>query len=221
MKLIALLLVLGSTHGADTGQVHGVVRSSDGGRPVAYANVEVAGQGLAAWTDAGGVYRLDALPEGRWRVRVVHPNHDPLSFEVFVAAGRSLALDVVLQAKPGPAVDALADFAPFRVEYTLPALLNGDEVSALIAARYPAHLLELGAAGEAVLRLWLDERGQVVRGIVASSSGYPGLDSIAVAVAARMRFRAAKNRGEAVRVIVQIPVVFTTPPAPPVTASGG
>ena len=95
---------------------------------MAYANIEVVGRGVSDWTDASGEYALDDLPEGRWRIRVVHPNHDPLSLEVFVPGGRGLSLDLTLQAKDGPEVDALRDFEPFRVEYVLPALLNGDEV---------------------------------------------------------------------------------------------
>ena len=218
MTFLAVILALAAVPPAEPpeslalGNVRGVIRSSEQGRPVAYANIEVVGRGVSDWTDAGGEYALDDLPEGRWRIRVVHPNHDSLSFEVFVPAGRGLALDLTLRARAGPAVDALRDFEPFRVEYVLPALLNGEEVTALIGRQYPTALLDVGATGETVLRLWLDERGQVVRGLVSRSSGYPALDSVAEKVAQKMKFRPAKNRDEAVRVIVQIPVVFTAPP---------
>ena len=215
-SLLALAAVL--TPGTAAGNVHGFVRSSDGARPVAYANIEVVGRGISAWTDASGRYALDGLPEGRWRIRVVHVNHDPLQLEVVVPDGRALSLDLTLHARPGSMVDALQDFEPFQVEYTLPALLNGDEVSALIQGQYPAELQEARAGGETILRLWLDERGQVVRSLVSRSSGHPALDSLAERVAGRMRFRPAKNRDQAVRVIVQIPVYFTVP-APPEPAS--
>lgn len=200
------------------GSVHGVIRSSDGG-PVAYADVEVVGRGVADWTDAAGRYRLQDLPGGRWRIRVAHPNHDSLSLEVLVADGRDLTLDLTLRARPGPTVDALADFEPFHVEYTLPALLNAAEVTELIRAQYPPLLAAAGAGGETILRLWLDERGLVVRSLVSRSSGYPALDSVAGRVAGRMRFRPARNRDDPVRVTVHIPVFFTVP-APSEAAAG-
>lgn len=220
MSSASVLLALVLAANPATGEVHGVVRSSAGDRPVAYANVEVVGRGVSDWTDAAGRYDLPGLPEGRWRVRVVHPNHEALLFDVLVADGRALALDVTLQARAGPAREVLGDFEPFRVEYVLPALLNTDEVTELIRQHYPPELEGAEAAGETVLRLWLDERGQVVRGLVSQSSGHPALDSVAEHLADRMRFRPAKNRDQAVRVIVQIPVVFTLP-EPPAVASAG
>lgn len=200
------------------GSVHGVIRSSDGG-PVAYANVELLDHGVADWTDAAGEYHLPDLPGGRWRILVVHPNHDSLTLDVFVPGDRGVALDLTLQARPGPAVDALADFEPFQVEYTLPALLNTEEVTALIRGQYPPDLASRGVGGETILWLWLDERGIVVRSVVSRSSGQPALDSVAGTVANRMRFRAARNRDDPVRVIVQIPVMFTIPEIAEETAS--
>ncbi|HUE77081.1 MAG TPA: TonB family protein [Longimicrobiales bacterium] len=193
------------------GSVHGVIRSSDGGQPVAYANIEVIGQGVADWSDDAGEYHLADLPGGRWRIQVAHPNHDSLTLDVIVPADRGVALDLTLRARPGPAVDALADFEPFHVEYTLPALLNTEEVTALIRGQYPTRLAERGVGGETILWLWLDERGLVVRSVVSRSSGHPALDSVAGTVANRMRFRAARNRDDPVRVIVQIPVSFRIP----------
>lgn len=208
--------------------VAGVIRSSDGGRPVAYAQVRVLNDSIADsiadWTSDLGEYALQGLPRGRWAIRVLHANHDPLEIEVFVPGDRTVRLDVTLEARPGPEVDALSDFEPFQVAYTLPALLNELAVRRMIEQRYPRALIERGVGGEAVLRLWLDERGQVVRSMLSSSSGAPALDSIALEVSDEMRFRPAKNRGEMVRVIVRIPVTFTVPDSalarPPGEASG-
>ena len=194
------------------GLIQGVIRSSAGDRPVAYANIEVVGGGVSDWSTGTGEYALRGLPEGRWRLRVVHANHESLFLDVFLPAGRGLSLDLTLQARPGPAVDALGDFRPFRVEYTLPALLNTAEVTTLIQEQYPPELAAVEAGGETVLMLWLDERGQVVRTTVSRTSGHPALDSVAERVARQMRFRPARNRDQAVRVIVQIPVFFTVPP---------
>lgn len=114
----------------------------------------------------------------------------------------------VAPAAAAPPEERLDEFEPFRVAYTLPALLNGDEVTASITRAYPPDLARDGLGGEAVLLLWLDEEGRVARSVVSSSSGHPALDDIALEVAAEMRFRPARNREQAMRVVVQIPVVF-------------
>jgi TonB family protein len=205
--IAALAMAAGTTQGP---AVEGVVRSSTG-EPIAYAQVRVIDDSAADWTDAEGNYRLEGMARGRWRIRVVHPGHEPLDVQVFIPGDRTIHVDVTLDARPGPAPEPLSDFEPFRVAYTLPALLNTDEVARVIQDRYPPALARQGIGGETVLRLWLDERGQVVRGILSSSSGAAALDSIALEVADRMRFRPAKNRDQAVRVIVRIPVLFTVP----------
>lgn len=211
MGAAAFLLAAGLALQATDAGVYGVVLSSDGDRPLAYAHVRVVGDTISDWTDGRGVYRLDGLADGRWRIRVAHPGHDSLDLDVFVPGDRDVSLDITLGAKPGPAPEPLADFEPFQVAYTLPALLNSDEITAIIQRRYPPPLVERRVGGESVLRLWLDERGQVVRSILSASSGQPGLDSLALEVADSMRFRPAKNRENRVRVIVRIPVIFQVP----------
>lgn len=199
--------------------VEGVVRSS-AGDPLPYAHVRVLDGPASDWTDRGGQYQLDGLATGRWRVRFTHPAHDSVELQVLVGDG-PLSLDVTLTARPGPAPEPLADFEPFQVAYTLPALLNSGRIARLIQRLYPPDLVEAGAGGEAVLRLWLDERGQVVRGELAGSSGHVALDDIALTVADSMLFRPAKNRDRMVRVIVRIPVVFQVPrPGGDTTADG-
>ena len=204
--LAALLLV--SALPQHPGGVHGVVRSSDGDRPIPYARVRVVGDSISDWTDGSGAYALTGLEPGRWTVRVAHPGHDSLELDVFVPGDRDVSLDITLRSRPGPPVDALSDFEPFQVAYTLPALLNGVEVAGLIRKVYPEDLARRGVGGESVLQLWLDEQGQVVRSVLSSSSGQPALDSAAMTVSEQMRFRPAKNRDQPVRVIVRIPVMF-------------
>lgn len=191
--------------------VEGVVRTSADGSPLAYARVHVLGDSIADWTDDRGAYRIEGLSRGEWQLRVVHPGHDTLDLALFVPGDRPVHLDLTLDARPGPAVDALADFEPFQMDYTLPALLNTAHIARLLQRLYPPRLTRDGLGGEAVLRLWLDESGRVVRGRVSSSSGYSQLDSIALIVSDSMRFRPARNRQSGVRVIVRIPVVFTVP----------
>lgn len=209
MTGLAAALLAVATLAAQAPGVEGVIRSTEGDRPVAYAQVRVVGDSAADWTDSRGAYRLEGLAEGRWRIQVSHPGHDSLELDVVVPGDRAVRLDMTLRAHPGPAVDALAEFEPFQVAYTLPALLNSDAVSRIIQRLYPPSLVERGVGGEAVLRIWLDERGRVVRSMVSSSAGHPALDAIALAVSDSMRFRPARNRDDSVRVIVRMPVVFT------------
>lgn len=212
MKAVIAALILGlATASPQAAAVEGVVRNAEDGVPIAYAEIRVVGDTLLDWTDDRGRYRLEGLPRGEWTIRVVHPGHDSLDFGVVVPGDRDIRLDITLQARPGPAPEPLADFEPFQVAYTLPALLNTGEVADMIQRRYPVELAARGLGGETVLRIWLDERGRVVRGLVSSSSGQPALDSIALAVSDSMRFRPARNRETAVRVIVRMPVLFTVP----------
>lgn len=208
VAVLVLALAAPQVHG---GAIEGVVRSAGSGDPIAYAEILVMGDSAADWTDDQGRYRLEELERGWWQLRVVHMAHQPLEVEVFVPGDRTLRLDITLEPRPEPTPEPLSDFEPFRVEYTLPALLNTVEVTRRIQERYPPELVDRGVGGEAVLRLWLDERGQVVRSVVSESSGVARLDSIALEVSDRMRFRPAKNQDQAVRVIVRIPVSFTVP----------
>ncbi len=212
---VLLLATAGSAPPQGPPAVEGVVRSSERDRPLAYARVQVVGDTIADWTDERGAYRLEGLPRGEWRLRVAHTGHDSLDLTVAVPGDRAVRVDVTLNAVPGPVVEPLADFEPFRMEYTLPALLNHTDMAVLMQQLYPPDLTRQGVGGEAVLRLWLDERGRVVRSLVSQSSGQAALDSVALAVSDSMRFRPARSGPAGVRVIVLIPVSFTVPDTVP------
>jgi TonB family protein len=208
--VLGLLLAGAAGAGAQAG-VEGTVTTTEGGRPLAYAHVEVVGGDASDWTDERGLYRLGGLEPGEWQLRVAHPGHDSLQVGLVVPSDRSIRLDITLRARPGPAVDALADFEPFEIKHTLPALLNSDEVSRLMQRLYPPDLARQRVGGEAVLMIWLDEGGQVVRSELTASSGQRALDAVALTVTDSMRFRPARNQDRAVRVYVRIPVIFTVP----------
>lgn len=188
--------------------VEGTVRGREG-RPLAFAQVHVVGDTLSGWTDETGLFRLEGQPSESWNLRVTHPGYRAVDRAVVLPDAGSLEMDLRLDALPGPTPDPLSLFEPFHTAYTLPALLNVREVTAAIQRIYPPHLAEEGVGGETVLRLWLDQEGRVARSIVSVSSGHRELDAVALRVSRDMRFRPARNRGEGVRVIVQIPVIFT------------
>jgi TonB family protein len=187
--------------------VVGTVRGSRD-QPLAFARVSVVGDTITGWTDEDGIYRLEGGSQRPWQVRVTHPDHEPAERRVRLPASGQMALDFSLEPLPGPTRDPLGDFRPFAVSYTLPSLMNTAQVTAAIEARYPLDLVESRAGGEAVLKLWLDEYGRVARSAVATSSGHPRLDTIALTTARDMRFRPAMSGDVGVRVIVHMPVVF-------------
>jgi TonB family protein len=195
-----------------TVSVQGTVRSATG-RALAFAHVEVVADTLSGWSDEDGTYRLEGAPADRWLIRATHPGYRTTEETVVLPARGDVALDLTLEAVPGPAPEPLSDFQPFHVEYTLPALLNRDEVTAAIERSYPERLEGRRMEGSAVLQLWLDEQGRVARSALSRSSGERELDRLALSVSRDMRFRPAMNRDEPVRVIVLMPVRFSVPAA--------
>src|SRR5256714_4996624 len=107
-------------------------------------------------------------------------------------------------------------------ESEAPVALNPDAPIA-----YPPALYEQKIEGDVTLRLFVDSTGRLVSEStrVAETSGYPALDSAALAGASKLRFAPAKRHGVAVATVFLQPVEFrqvgTTPtgtvtlPAPP------
>jgi TonB family protein len=84
---------------------------------------------------------------------------------------------------------------PSFIPYTVaPALRNEEEVLSYLTRAYPSMLKSAGIGGAVVLWLYIDERGQVQRTVVAESSGFEQLDAAAENVAARMLWSPAMNR---------------------------
>lgn len=90
-----------------------------------------------------------------------------------------------------------------------PELMNIRDVERALVRNYPPLLRDAGIGGTTVLWFFIDERGQVVRTTLHTSSGYQALDEAADKVAEIMRFSPAKNRDKIVQVWVEIPIVFT------------
>jgi TonB family protein len=79
--------------------------------------------------------------------------------------------------------------------------------------RYPPALLEQGIEGRVLLRLYVDSAGTVVREStrLAESSGYPALDSAALAGAPELKFSPALLQGQPVAARFLQPVQFRSP----------
>jgi TonB family protein len=78
---------------------------------------------------------------------------------------------------------------------------------------YPLALLEQGIEGRVLLRLYADSQGSLVPDStrIAESSGYPALDSAALAGASSLRFSPALRNGHPVGGAFLQPVHFRNP----------
>ncbi len=90
-------------------------------------------------------------------------------------------------------------------ESEAPVALNPD-----VPIAYPPALFAQKVEGDVTLRLFVDSTGKLVPDStrVAEPSGYPALDSAAMAGAAALRFAPAKRRGVAVATAFLQPVEF-------------
>jgi TonB family protein len=93
-----------------------------------------------------------------------------------------------------------------------PAVLNTE-----LPFHYPAALYARKVQGNVTLRLYLNRNGRVVPDStrVEEASGFPLLDSAAIAGSRDLRFVPAKLRGEPVPVTILFPVWFRHPQARP------
>jgi len=86
-------------------------------------------------------------------------------------------------------------------------------VNPVSPVEYPTALREQGIEGRVLLRLYADSQGTLVAEStkVAESSGYPALDSAAMAGAPNLRFSPARRNGRPVAGAFLQPVHFRNP----------
>jgi TonB family protein len=135
--------------------------------------------------------------------------------------GSLLALLVLGCGRSSPPRDAQGTQAAPPPESEPPVALNPD-----VPIAYPPALFEQKVEGDVTLRLFVDSTGRLVpeSSRVAEPSGYPALDSAALAGSAALRFAPAKRHGIAVATVFLQPVEFrqvgttrtgvVTPPPP-------
>lgn len=89
-----------------------------------------------------------------------------------------------------------------------PVAVNGDA-----PIQYPPRLYEQRVEGDVVLRLFVDSEGRLApeSSRVAESSGYPALDSAALAGAQKLRFAPARRRGIPIAAAFLQPIEFRHP----------
>jgi len=104
-----------------------------------------------------------------------------------------------------PQSDAQASQAAAPPESEAPVALNPD-----VPIAYPPALFDQKVEGDVTLRLFVDSTGKLIPEStrVAEPSGYPALDSAALAGAAGLRFAPAKRHGVPVATAFLQPVEF-------------
>ncbi|HEX9705914.1 MAG TPA: energy transducer TonB [Gemmatimonadales bacterium] len=97
--------------------------------------------------------------------------------------------------------------------YTPPDAEPPVAVNAESPIQYPPALYDRKIEGDVVLRLFVDSTGRLAPEStrVAESSGYPALDSAALAGATRLRFAPARRRGIPVATSFVQPIEFRHP----------
>jgi TonB-linked SusC/RagA family outer membrane protein len=96
--VLALLLVPQTIHAQATGTVSGVVTGT-GGRPLAGANVSVAGTTRGSQTSADGRFSITGVPAGSRTVRASFAGYTEATRTVTVAAGQTATMNVTLTAQ--------------------------------------------------------------------------------------------------------------------------
>ncbi len=109
-----------------------------------------------------------------------------------------------------PLAQANAEMPSAMVPAQAPRLRNRDHVSRTLQRHYPPELRSRGAGGTVALWLFIDEKGDVKRRMIRTSSGLCALDRAALEVSSVMRFEPALRDGVPTKVWVQMPVVFQT-----------
>jgi protein TonB len=94
--------------------------------------------------------------------------------------------------KQAPPPEQTTNAPPLPAEQEPPVPLNPDS-----PIQYPPRLFDRRVEGDVVLRLFVDSTGRVVpeSSRVGESSGYPALDSAALAGAKKLRYAPARHRG--------------------------
>jgi TonB family protein len=103
---------------------------------------------------------------------------------------------------------ALARFRRVTPLMERPELVNRSQVKRALLREYPRALQRQGIEGAVIVWFWIDEKGKVQKYEIQGSSGHHALDAAAERVIPVMKFRPAKEKGEAVPVVVTLPIRF-------------
>jgi periplasmic protein TonB len=163
---------------------------------------------------AKGFQELVPPAEPPKEIPKIDPNQAATKAEDFSGVGQ--AGGVAKGIEGGVAQDASDREAPpdegvFTLETVEepPELTNRNEVVRLVTRNYPPLLRDAGVTGSVTLRLQVNPDGRVdPASIQVENASHEAFGDAAKKVVERMRFRAAKVNGRAVRISITIPIVF-------------
>ena len=134
-----------------------------------------------------------------------------LCVRLFVTGLATSALMTACRRDQGAVVTLPDAPPPAEGEKDLPSVA----LNAQTPVEYPPALFDQGIEGTVILRLYADSTGALVPDStrVQESSGYPALDSAAVAAAPNLKFAPARRGGEPVAASFLQPIYFRHPGA--------
>ncbi|WP_170110670.1 TonB-dependent receptor [Flavilitoribacter nigricans] len=98
--------------------LRGRITDTDTGQPLVGASVQLLGTDLGTITDTEGIYRLDAVPVGRYRLQVSYVGFQPVIIpEIYLTSGKEEVRDVALSEQAAD-LDAIVVRAPRGDVYT-------------------------------------------------------------------------------------------------------
>lgn len=97
---LAILLLQLPVAAPETVAVRGVVRSDATGEPIGGASVVCLDARASGWSTATGEYELRGLRPGVRHFEIAARGYQPLAFDVLLAAGTPLRLDITLTREP-------------------------------------------------------------------------------------------------------------------------
>lgn len=104
--------------------------------------------------------------------------------------------------------DEWASYEKFAPSMVMPEILNREELRRFLERRYQPLVRYTGIQGTAVMRFWIDEMGLARKAEVHQSTGHRELDELALKLAEVLRFSPAIQNGDAIRVVVEVPIQF-------------
>ena len=143
-------------------------------------------------------------PPGRFRV----PRR---ALAVLLIAELATAWACIDRETAQKAIESVQEASGVRPD-TMPRMLNGSP-----PFRYPRSLFAKRVQGNVTLRIRIDSTGAVTpeSTAVVESSGYPALDSAALAGSRELRFSPAKLHGQPMSISILLPVFFRHPGSSP------
>lgn len=175
-----------------TGKLLGNVRDKDSSEPIPEVSIAVVGTAMVTVTDGLGRYSISGVRTGTATIVVAGVGYVPVQVNVFVKAGVTTTQNFLLK----------KEFSEEKLQYDDPP-----EATDQVQPNNPASAMKDHVEGTVVMKLWLDDAGNLTKVEVAKSLR-KDLDEAAVAAVRQWKFKPARKNGKAIAVWITIPCGF-------------